>query len=302
MDLNSFNDVAIYITKENAKLSKEIADNFKLEMIKMREEFNSDLDDLQSTIESSIQKVDSEQKSQALRLARLEDSIARSQRNTELVISGIPVVVGESCVDIVLKIAVIIESVVNKESITAFRLNKTGGNSTGKRKRKGPNLSDNLPPLILVKFPSPGVKSDYLKKYLIHSNLCLTDIGFSSSNRIFVKENLTPSNHKIFQRCGLAKRDKIISKYHTKNGICYLAINDNDKPIAIHSLEQLDEILQPVSKSKQNAQSTEPSRKKAKLGLGSSTKPTRCKQQNANNLPSGSVNLSSSSSCLKSSS
>lgn len=160
---------------------------------------------------------------------------------SELVISGIPVTTNESCINIVLKIASVINCTVNGSSIRAFRLIKTGQtNNNRKRQRDSDTI---ISPIIMVKFQSTAEKNDFFSKYLGRKNLNLTDIGFKIPHRIYVKENLTPHNYKIFQACENAKRSGQIDKYFTRDGMCYISLHPNGKMIMVQSLEFFHETV-----------------------------------------------------------
>ncbi|KAJ6648377.1 hypothetical protein Bhyg_03605 [Pseudolycoriella hygida] len=281
MDLNSFNDVANYIAKENEKLTQGIIGTFKAEIANVRKEFTSELDSLTHNLKSNVVEINSAQSSQSDRIERLEDTVARMQRNSELVVSGIPVMVGESCYEIVARIASSIGFDLANNSISAFRLNKSGANTSrtdGNAMATGQQQNIRRShPLILIKFHSQSDKSVFIGKYLNYKSLSLKDIGFHSDQRVYIKENLTPSNYKIFQRCAQAKRENSISKFHTKNGICYVALPSSKTLTPVYSIQHINDILGnsgnqttlSVSKRQQNKrkrdndtgaqQSTEPS-------------------------------------------
>lgn len=254
LDLQSFNDVATFIAKENEKLSRGIVASLKADIDNVRAELSNDLDVLANNLETNYDKLDSEQAAQAVRIARLEDTIARMQRVSELVISGIPVVDGESCVEIVNNISKVIGFHSTPVTFSAFRLNKTGpmNNRTTNRDVIGFKNND-VQPLIMVKFDSTGVKSSFIAKYLTFKSLSLKDIGFHVDRRIYIKENLTPSNYKVFRACSDAKRNGLISKLHTKDGICYIGLPSHNSMIAIHSVCHLNDTL---GKSSDNSASS----------------------------------------------
>lgn len=239
MNLNSFNDVAKHIATENAKLSDQIFDRFKKELDTVRVDWRADLDSLSNNLYDSVHKVEDVQSTHDKRIAQLEDTIARMQRNAELVITGIPVVLNESCGDIFTRIASVINCHVTTQQVRVFRLNKTGPNPLKRRLRN----SDNHVPVIIVKFGSASDKGVVFGKYLAHKNLSLTDIGFKVPRRIYIKENLTPSNYKIFQACDNAKRNGLINNYYTRDGICFITLQPNGKTISIHSLDFFHETV-----------------------------------------------------------
>lgn len=244
LDLNSFNDVAAYITKENEKLSRGFVDSLKADLGCVRAELKNDIDAMANNLEINLEKFDSEQSAQADRITRLEDTIARMQRISELVISGIPFVIGESCIEIVKNISKVISFHTTSDTVSAFRLKKTGVKHSSKTLRNAGNGDDNnVHPLIVVKFASTTDKSTFMGKYLTYKSLCLKDIGFQSDRRIFIKENLTPANYRVFRACSDAKRNESIAKLHTRDGICYIGRSSSDPMVAIHSIRQLSDFL-----------------------------------------------------------
>ncbi|KAJ6647079.1 hypothetical protein Bhyg_02299 [Pseudolycoriella hygida] len=160
--------------------------------------------------------------------------MTRMQRITEFIITGVPATENESCISIATKIASTINCILNVDTIRAFRLQKTAPLNLKKRLRNGDTKN---PAIIMVKFPSTVERNDFFKKYLAYENLNLKDLGFQSTQRVYVKENLTPHNYKIFQACDGAKRDGVIDKFFTRDGICHIMLQGNDKPIIIHSLQ-----------------------------------------------------------------
>lgn len=71
----------------------------------------------------------------------------------------------------------------------------------------------------------------------------LTDIGFKAPHRIYVKENLTPYNYKIFQACENAKRAGLIDKFFTRDGTCHMSLQPNGKTIMVQSIEFFNETV-----------------------------------------------------------
>lgn len=114
IDLNSFNDVANFIASENEKLSQGMVSSLKSEITSIRSEFKNDIGTLESNLKSTVAEFDSVHEAHSQRIERLEDTIARLQRNSELKISGIPVVADESCNEIVSKIAAAIGQIGTK--------------------------------------------------------------------------------------------------------------------------------------------------------------------------------------------
>lgn len=249
MNLNSFNDVAAYIAKENERLSQGIVNTLRNEISTVRNELKTDMDTIAHNLKSEMRsEVDATQSSFSLRITRMEDIIARTQRNSEVVISGIPVVLHENCIELVAKIATVIGFPRHSDETTAFRLNKTGvpnrsATTDPANHNNDQSAGNSVYPLIMVKFSSSTAKSNFMGKYLAYKSLCLKDIGFESERRIFIKENLTPMNYKIFKACATAKSHNLISKYHTRDGVCFVSLPSSDKLIAVHSISFLNGLI-----------------------------------------------------------
>lgn len=95
-------------------------------------------------------------------------------------------------------------------------------------------------PLIIVKFWSDWDKTQFLKQYFKFGNLNLTSIGLTTNGRIFVSDNLTPLNYKIYREAGVLKQAGKIANVMTYDGRIFIRKSVGDKSIAINNIDELN--------------------------------------------------------------
>lgn len=102
--------------------------------------------------------------------------------------------------------------------------------------------------VIIVKMHAPYEKNYLLKtiaKYR-HDNkstLCLKHVGFDSMKPIYINENLTPDNHKIFQEALKLKKEKCLKSVYTQRGLVYVKKNDSDDPVYVEFFDELQRLF-----------------------------------------------------------
>ena len=71
------------------------------------------------------------------------------------------------------------------------------------------------------------INREYAKKALINGegliNINKSSLSMSSSHTIFINENLTPVNNKIAFHCKKLKRNGLIDKTHSRDGVIHIA-------------------------------------------------------------------------------
>lgn len=108
------------------------------------------------------------------------------------------------------------------------------------------NKKNNISPdaVIIVKFLSPYDKNFFLKRLFEFKKrhnytLSLNDIGFDSNMPIYINENLSNKNYKIFREAVKLKKDKCVQSAYTFRGLVYVKRNPTDEPICIVHLDTL---------------------------------------------------------------
>lgn len=112
------------------------------------------------------------------------------------------------------------------------------------------NKEQNSPDaVIIVKLFSPYDKNFILKSLAIFrknfkTQLCLHHIGYSNNTRkVYVNENLTSANFKIFRTAlDLVKDNRLISAF-TLRGLVYIKVNNTDQPMRIDEISDLDKFF-----------------------------------------------------------
>lgn len=102
--------------------------------------------------------------------------------------------------------------------------------------------------VIVAKLCSPFEKN-YLLKCIAKfrsenkTHLCLRQAGFDSDEPIYINENLTPHNHKIFKEALLLKKNKKIKSTFSLRGLVYVKKFDLDDPVLIEFSEDLHRLF-----------------------------------------------------------
>jgi len=92
---------------------------------------------------------------------------------------------------------------------------------------------------IIMKFQTPGTKNLFFKKYLRKRNLCLRDINFESSKRIYISESASKKTRELFNIANKMKKDGWIHKAYIQNSSLFIVKKENETPIMICIREQL---------------------------------------------------------------
>lgn len=181
------------------------------------------------------------------------DKIEREYLLDRLIISNIPYVENENLVEIYDKISKAIGS--QSKIVSAHRLKiketfskqlKSGNASTHNEEtthasnstQQLASLKIKYPP-ILVKFYSAEQRFEFFHKYFSFKNLNLEHIGFNSTTRIYINEQLTRKNTEILRTIQKLKDRNIVSRYYTSRGVVYACKNnDKLKSFAILNLEE----------------------------------------------------------------
>lgn len=102
---------------------------------------------------------------------------------------------------------------------------------------------------IVVKLHSPFEKNFLLKSISKfrrenRANLNLRHAGYESNVNIYVNEDLTPNNHKIFKAAlNMKKSNQNIKSTFTLRGLVYVKKIDSDEPILVEFLEDLNKLF-----------------------------------------------------------
>lgn len=165
-------------------------------------------------------------------LSKIKDKLSHQENlnvATNLRMCGIPFVEDENLHDIFNKLCAFLNMPVPQvKSIHRIR-NKSANQSDG---------------VILAKLCTPRERNTLLKTISYYrreskSQLTLNILGFNSNTPFFINEDLTTDNYNILQASLKLKRKKLINTSFTMHGIVYIKFCHSDRPIRIHSTQQL---------------------------------------------------------------
>jgi len=103
---------------------------------------------------------------------------------------------------------------------------------------------------IIVQLKTPGQKIEVLKgmsdyKKAKNDVLRLKDAGFDSDAPMYVSENLTKKNHEILLRAKQKKKKNELYAAFALRGLVHVTINENNPPVMIETLDQLEDLFRP---------------------------------------------------------
>lgn len=208
-DFKKLGDSLSSISTEMTKLREDIA----LDIEKLREENNKTFNSLSTTIDE----------------AKRDTSLAldRSARMNDLLVSGVPFVVGE-------------------DLSNYFR---TWCNSFGYAERDHPlvdirRLSKGTPTagtvyMILIQFAITVQRNEFYSRYLNSRSLSLSGIGFSVDKRIYINENLGPIVRNLRSKALQLKKAGKLRAVFTWSGVLFVRRIGEDKKIAVSTENDL---------------------------------------------------------------
>jgi hypothetical protein len=157
------------------------------------------------------------------------ENTRRYSRRDTLEIQGVPVVEGENTNSIVLEVArLAVPNYVFDESMlsVSHRLPSARGNT----------------PTIIAKFVRRYIRNMIYSRRRNLSSKSSTDLGFSTSNRIYINESLTPQSRAIFGEVKKFRNQHHFKFIWTRNGKVFLKKDESQQSIAsvFDSMEEFE--------------------------------------------------------------
>lgn len=159
------------------------------------------------------------------------EDIDRQNRQCDILIRGVPMDKKENLFQLYDKIALILK----------FQYEKMYTVSAIFRLKYKVTTDDNQvrPPPILIKFSTPILKRMFFNLFIQYKSLKANDIGFKSTNRLYISDNLTKKNSTIYSKVGEMKSSKQIDKVQVRNGFIYVKYPNTEEFIKIDCLKNL---------------------------------------------------------------
>lgn len=163
------------------------------------------------------------------------DKLERFALEKDVIISGIPLEQNDNPLRIIGEICHALNCNLNERDFaTVYRLRTR--NSSSRPQRTVP---------IIARLYDNWSKQELFSGYFKKKDLNLKDIGFQTSARIFINENLTQSNRAIFKLASEAKKANLIFKFHSRNGSVHVQRNESSKIMCMYHISDLKHILPP---------------------------------------------------------
>ena len=201
------------------------------ELANMREEMqnlNNSVSKLEKDVECS-----NNLKSVVESLQEQVETLHNKAISSELRILGVPWVANENLHTVFNKIC----EALNIETPNTISIHRVKRNDSG----EGP---------IIVKLTSANERNQLMRSLALYRRnnnnkgmLRLNNIGFESDSPIYVNENLTSRNNNIMRAVSKYKREKTIAAAYTLRGSIFIKLHNNNSPIAINSMDVLDDVI-----------------------------------------------------------
>lgn len=160
--------------------------------------------------------------------------IGRFEKSSELIISAVPYVTNENL------------------KATFEHITKALGFDTVplvglKRLTRNPIKPGDSPPIV-CQFALRMERDVFYRQYLAHRQLNLSHVGFESSNRIYINENLTHFARNIRTEALKLRRHGQLQQVYTKDGVVFAKGSSATAAVACHSLAHLEHFRKPLPK------------------------------------------------------
>lgn len=243
-------DIKEAIYQANMTQTAELSTKFD-EINKSIETINNRIDSVVNEFESHVRKTDFVVAGLQNKIALLEDKFARRDRADQVIIRNVPMASSENVIDIFTMICTqigcaafqpmpLIRRFINKlprmdDSINVPEVLNPAKRTRSYESRIKNNAQTEHPkkpivhqaPSILVTFMVPHNKFLFMNAYFAFKNLNLSCIGFSSTDRIIIRDNLTQRNHQIFIEASKMKAIGIIKKIRMRDGLVSVITTNN---------------------------------------------------------------------------
>ena len=232
-------DIQVKVTgiqHENLNLKEEIA-QFKAAFQSQKR----DLEKMKSTLEASMnanlalkKELDATKKKlkdefeESKRLSEELDDLEQYTRKNSLEIHGVPANAYSSTEEVFLKLGEALHVPIKAEDIEISHKLKA---------RNSP---------IIAKFVSHKVKSNLYKERVKLKNLKVSDLfpttSYTSSNRLFLNENLTAYRRSIVKRANDMRKEGLVLSVWTMDGKVFVKTSPSGAPVRIYCVEDLDNL------------------------------------------------------------
>lgn len=167
------------------------------------------------------------------------DRIERESRKCDLVFRGIPLgpnVKVFEIEDVILKLSAYLKVTLEKRNIVFVR------------KIAGKRMASSSDSVIIVRFTDQAVRRSLLMAFIRAKVVTAQALGFSTTDRITVSDNLTPRNAAIRSRAAQLRSEGVIDLFTIRDGL--VSVLFRDARYTIKSLNELNTLVNQTILSK----------------------------------------------------
>lgn len=218
-------------------------------------DLSSKIDNMCADLNNKIDAVKNDNVALKNRMDDIEDDVARYKRKCQLLVRNVPVIPNEDLFVVFKNISHAIGYIPTDITPHIYRFGSkknstvTEGQTHARRRLRSQkddvaasSTNQNktyIPPIMLI-FSCYWERDNFMSSYFNKLPLLnITDIGFNTTGRIIICENMTPRNHKIFLEALTLKTKKTISNVSVQDGIVFVKSNSLAKKVKINRLSDL---------------------------------------------------------------
>jgi hypothetical protein len=222
------------------KFSNKI-DNLSQTVSSIKDEIASVKHEVKEVIAAQITEHSDQLAVHDARIVAVETSIRELQNTTEaatkaadLIIRGVPMLSNEDPrfgpINFYMSIAAAI----------GYNSNNTPGAVITRLGRKRPD--GNSDPPLLVRFGRLIDREEFYRLYFRHKTLNLSELGFSSNQRVYISENLTKRDQEIHGAAMKMRHERKLHSVSTSKGVVFVRRNQDDRPTPIRAMSELTDV------------------------------------------------------------
>lgn len=225
----------------NRDLAKLIAEQTKT----TKQQFNQLGEELRNELKQGLMGINQELRDVRSSLEQIKldvmdntEAIARTERSSDLIVSGVPYTREEDLYSYF------------RHWCLALGYTQHSVPSVDIRRLTRVPLNDGNNCLILLQFAIPNQKNDFYSKYLRSHSLTLRQVGFQTDSRVYVNESLTPSARKIKAKAMELKKEGKLASVFSRSGVIHVKAASSDQSLQIKTTEDLQRFQRQLPLSK----------------------------------------------------
>lgn len=230
MLMNQFAETKTSIKEMRNEINTKI-DAVKTELEGKLNAVSNDIHTLKAECATNFRTYDVTLNALSGRVDEISSTVDNLENRNELIVSGIPYLTGE---DLMMYFTAMCKQLGMSEQTKPV---------ADIRRLKSRVMNDGDHSLVLVQFALRNQRDDFYSAYLRKHDLQLSHLGFESTRRIYVNENLTTGARKLKTAAVRLKKSGKLASVYTKLGVIFVKPTSAAPAIVIQSEEQLNQVL-----------------------------------------------------------